>query len=232
LPRLSPKTLGWTALNWDMHLLFDLDGTLTDSREGVVRCIQHALAELGILVPPVEELTRYVGPPLPSSFATLLGTSDPARIELAIAAYRQRFERVGIFENALYPGIEEALAEFAAAGRCLCVVTAKPRFYARQILEHFNVAKLFRGIYGPELGQRQYSKESLIREACVEEKVTPLKAIMIGDRAEDILGAKRNALYSVGATWGYGEREELEAAQPDCLVTSSEELVEYIRNAA
>jgi phosphoglycolate phosphatase len=137
-----------------------------------------------------------------------------------------------MFENALHPGIPEALAEFAAGGFSLCVVTAKPYIYARQILEHFNVANRFRGVYGPELAHRSYSKESLIREACVQEHVVSHEAIMIGDRAEDILGAKRNGLLPVGGLWGYGEREELEAAQPDRLVRSSEELVEYIRSAA
>jgi phosphoglycolate phosphatase len=215
-----------------MDLLFDLDGTLTDSREGVVRCIQHALLELGGSCVSVADLTKYVGPPLPASFATLLGTSDPARIDLAIAAYRRRFEQLGMFENRLYPGIKEALAEFGAGGHRLCVVTAKPRVYARQILDRFNLADRFRAVYGPELADRQYSKESLIREACVQENVTSHRAFMIGDRAEDILGAKQNGLRSVAVTWGYGEREELEAAEPDGFVRSSEELIEYIRSAA
>src|SRR5438477_5968128 len=173
-----------------MHLFFDLDGTLTDSREGIVRCIQHALVELGVLEPPVTALTKRVGPPLADSFANLLGTSEPSRIEMVISAYRRRFERVGMFENQLYPGIEEALAEFAGAGHALYVVTSKPRTYARQILEHFDLMNVFCGVHGPELGHRQYSKESLIREACADEKVNPRQAVMIGDRAEDVLGAK------------------------------------------
>jgi phosphoglycolate phosphatase len=214
-----------------MHLLFDLDGTLTDSREGVVRCIHHALLELGCSGVPVADLTKYVGPPLPASFTTLLGTSNRARIDLAIAVYRRRFEHVGMFENRLYPGIDEALAELGADGHTLCVVTAKPRVYARQILERFSLAHRFRAVYGPELGDRQYSKESLIREACVQENIVTDRAIMIGDRAEDILGAKRNGLRSVAVTWGYGEPEELDAAEPDGFARSRKELVEYIRSA-
>jgi phosphoglycolate phosphatase len=213
-----------------MHLLFDLDGTLTDSREGVVRCIRHALLELGCSSVPVADLTKYVGPPLPASFATLLDTSDPARIDLAIAAYRRRFEQVGIFENGLYPGMEKALAELGASGHKLCIVTAKPRVYARQILERFNLGHRFRAVYGPELEHRQYSKESLIREACVRENIVSDRAIVIGDRAEDILGARRNGLRSVAVTWGYGEQEELDAAEPDGFARSSKELVEYIRS--
>jgi phosphoglycolate phosphatase len=213
-----------------MVLLFDLDGTLTDSREGIVRCMQYGLAQLGAAVPPADQLRQYVGPPLAGTFATLLGTSDESRIEAAIAAYRQRFEPIGMFENAVYPGIREALTELAAAGHHLCVVTAKPHVYARQILEHFDLAKLFGAVYGPELGLRGFSKESLIREACASENIVPARTVMIGDRADDIIGAKRNGLCAIGVTWGFGDRAELEAASPDYLVASSEELVQCIRD--
>jgi phosphoglycolate phosphatase len=215
-----------------MQLMFDLDGTLTDSRLGVTRCIQHALVEAGVVVPSIEDLTRYVGPPLPGSFATLLGTSSAQQIEGAIAAYRQRFEEIGIFENRLYPGIVETLEAFEAAGHDMCVVTAKPRVYASRILEHFGIARLFRGVYGPELGARDYTKESLIRAACTDAPALASRVIMVGDRAEDVRGAKNNGVGSVAVTWGYGEREELEAARPDRIVASSSELLEYIRHAA
>jgi phosphoglycolate phosphatase len=215
-----------------MHLLFDLDGTLTDSRTGIAKCIEHALLELGSTRVPIGELTKYVGPPLAVSFGTLLGTADAARINLAITAYRRRFEQVGIFENQLYPGIENALAELGGDGHTLFVVTAKPRIYATRILKKFNLAHRFCQIYGPALEDRHYSKESLIREACAEHNMTPQGAIMIGDRAEDILGAKRNALRSVAVTWGYGDRRELDAAEPDGFATSTDQLVEYIRGVA
>src|SRR5258706_7667760 len=120
-----------------MHLLFDLDGTLTDSREGIMRCIQHALVELGVCGHSVEAINQQVGPALHASFAALLQTSDLDRLDLAVAIFRRRFEQVGMFENALYPGVDEALEEFAASGFSLYIVTAKPRVYARQILEPF-----------------------------------------------------------------------------------------------
>jgi phosphoglycolate phosphatase len=189
----------------------------------------HGVAKVGASPPPVERLTQYIGPPLSESFAALLGSSDHAYIELAIAAYRRRFEEVGMFENTLYPGIKEALEELDGFGHSLYVVTAKPHEYARQILQHFNISRLFRAVHGPDFGQRRYSKESLIRQACSIEDVTRSRTIMIGDRTEDILGAKENGLKSVGVTWGYGDRKELENAQPDRLVNSSEELVDYIR---
>ena len=130
------------------------------------------------------------------------------------------------------PGIEEAVEEFVASGFSLYVVTAKPRVYAQRVLEHFKLAHRFRRVYGPELTHRNYSKESLIRQACVEQHVVARETVMIGDRAEDILGAKCNGLRSVGALWGYGGRTELEAAQPECLAESIAELVEDIRSAA
>jgi phosphoglycolate phosphatase len=160
----------------------------------------------------------------------LLETSDAQVIERAIAAYRRRFEQVGIFENSLYPGITEMLVALRAASHELSVVTVKPRVYARRILEHFEIAELFREVHGPALGDRRYTKESLIREAC---RVAPtLTAVMIGDRAEDVRGAKTNGLGAVAVAWGYGTREELEAAQPDHIVASSGELVEYVQHAA
>jgi phosphoglycolate phosphatase len=215
-----------------MQLMFDLDGTLTDSRLGITRCIQHALTEAGVVVPPIEELTRYIGPPLPASFATLLGTSDAEQIEATIASYRRRFEDLGMFENSLYPGIAEMLVAFDAAGHEMDVVTAKPRAYALRILQHFGIAQLFRGVYGPELGARDYSKESLIREARTGASGHAGCAVVIGDRAEDVRGAKRNGLGSVAVTWGYGDRAELEAAQPDCIVGSTGELMASLRPAA
>jgi len=212
-----------------MHLLFDLDGTLIDSREGVVHCFLYGLTEAGVEAPAIEALTQYVGPPLAESFAALIPNSDPRLVEVAIAAYRRRFEQVGIFENKLYPGMKDTLEKLSALGHSRCVVTAKPHKYARQILDRLEIAHLFKAVYGPELAQRQYSKESLIRKACNEQDLRPDETAMIGDRAEDILGAKENGLRSVGVTWGYGGQEELTKAQPDRLIASSHELLDYVR---
>src|SRR5262245_38846432 len=119
-----------------MHVLFDLDGTLTDSRAGIVRCIQHALLAMGRAAPPEPELTMHVGPPLSAVFATLLATADQGSIDRAIACYRERYEDIGIFENVVYPGIPDALSDLVSAGHTLALVTAKPHVYARRILEH------------------------------------------------------------------------------------------------
>jgi phosphoglycolate phosphatase len=213
-----------------MHLFFDLDGTLIDSQQGVVRSIEYALTELGVPVPPAHELTQCIGPPLPVSLVSLMGTPDEERIELAMAAYRRRYGSVGIFENTVYPGIDRALAELAADGFVLSVVTAKPLFYARQILAHLDLANWFRAVYGPDLDERGYSKGSLIREACVAQDILGSEATMIGDRAQDILAGRENGLRTVGVLWGYGAREELETARPDGLVDSADGLLECVRS--
>lgn len=213
-----------------MHLLFDLDGTLTDSREGIVRCYQHALGELGFAVPPAAELTRYVGPPLARCFAALLETNDAGMIERAVASYRTRFERRGIFENALYPGIAEAL-EALSAHHTLYIVTAKPTAYAERIVEHFAIARWFRTVYGPELADRQFSKGSLVHAALKDNGVAHGSALVVGDRADDVAAARENEVRSIGVTWGYGSRDELEEAGADSLIDSPTELVDSINRA-
>jgi phosphoglycolate phosphatase len=215
-----------------MHVFFDLDGTLTDSRLGIARCYQHALVELGVSCPEEETLTDHVGPPLAIAFSTLLDTTDSVYIDRAITAFRHRFEHIGMFENALYPGIAEAIAELAAIGFRLSVVTAKPHVYATRILDHFGLANHFTRVYGPELADRAYSKEALIRHACAIEQVNPPQCFMVGDRVEDIVGAKANGLRTVGALWVYGSHAELVSAQPEYLVASSGELVNWLRGAA
>jgi phosphoglycolate phosphatase len=210
-------------------LFFDLDGTLSDSREGVVRCIQHALEHVGAAAPPAGELTWCVGPALAGSFQTLLGTSDEAVIDRALAAYRARYERIGICENALYPGVVDAIVELAAAGHYLSVVTVKPHVYARRVLERDALTGPFRRVYGPELHERHGTKAALIGRACAGERADPARTMMIGDRAEDVTGAHQNGIRSVAVTWGYGERAELEAAHPHHIVSSVEELLDHVR---
>jgi phosphoglycolate phosphatase len=208
-----------------MHLLFDLDGTLTDSRCGILRCFQHALDELACEAPVESTLESYIGSPLPigECFAELLGTTDPVCIDRAVALYRSRFERVGMFENALYPGAGEALAELDAAGHTLHVVTAKPAVYARRILDHFSIAPFFASIHGPDLGDRDVTKTDLVRRCLVHSRAAAAEAVVIGDRGADIIAARANTARSIGVRWGYGDREEL--ADADHIVESWKELL-------
>jgi phosphoglycolate phosphatase len=213
-----------------LSLLFDLDGTLTDSRRGIAGCIRYALRELGHRPPPDGELTQYIGPPLAASFATLLGTSDSVVVDQAIAIYRGRYDGVGIFENDVYPGIRDALMALAEAGHHMHVVTAKPRPYAVRIIEHFGLASLFASIHGPGLSDRNYAKAALIQAARAGARGPD--ALMIGDRADDVLAAREAGAGAIGVTWGYGTRAELELAGADALIDSPAALVTHVVRSA
>lgn len=202
-----------------MVVLFDLDGTLTDPQIGIVRCIQHALTQLGYAAPPAASLTRYIGPPLFGTFQTLLATDDPQRINAAIATYRERFATVGLYENQVYPAIPVTLAALRTAGYTLYVATSKPAIYATRILAHFDLAPAFQRIYGSELDGTRADKYDLIDHLLREEKLDPAATSMVGDREHDILAARRNGVRSIGVLWGYGSQAELEQAGADILCT-------------
>jgi phosphoglycolate phosphatase len=197
-------------------LLFDLDGTLCDSFPGIAACIGHALAQLARATPPDAALRACVGPPLRSSFARLLGTTDAALLERAVALYRERYAAHGWRENSVYPGIGEALATLHARGTRLFLCTVKPEVYARRILAHFGLAARFRRVYGPDLAGHLDDKTQLIATLIERERVDPAAAVMIGDRAGDVAAAKAHGMPAVGVLWGYGTRGELAGA--DLLV--------------
>jgi phosphoglycolate phosphatase len=211
-----------------MKLLFDLDGTLTDPGCGIVRCLQHALAGVGAIVPAPSELTWCIGPPLQQSLRELLGTSGAPLVDRALALYRERFTSIGIFENTLYPDVRDALLQLRDAGHRLWVVTSKPHVYARRILAHFDLLDMFMGVYGSELSGEHSDKASLVRYALDTERWDP-RPCLIGDRRHDVEAAHANGLEAVGVLWGYGSRSELEAAGADVLVASMPELVEWVR---
>jgi phosphoglycolate phosphatase len=207
-----------------MELLLDLDGTLTDPGVGITRCVEHALSALGRPVP--SSLTWCVGPPLRGSFAELLGASDPEVLDRAIGLYRERFVSVGMFENVVYPGVAGCLNGLRERGHRLRVVTSKPRVYARRILDHFALSEAFISIHGPELSGEFAEKADLIRHVLSTEQFED-RPWMVGDRRHDIEAAHANDLPGVGVLWGYGSREELEAAGADKLMESMEELCEW-----
>jgi phosphoglycolate phosphatase len=210
-----------------MQILFDLDGTLADSRDGITSCLLHALADAGVSAPPPQALSLCIGPPLATSLANLLRTSDPRRIERAIAVYRQRYEEEGILQHVLYPGILDMLSALRDDGHWLGVVTAKPRVYAMRIVQHLGIRSLVPQVVGPDLSARRYTKESLIQSACAAWAISA-GAVVVGDRDDDVLGAKANGLRAVGVTWGYGTVEELRAANADRLVDHPAEVVRLV----
>ncbi len=209
-----------------ISIFFDLDGTLCDPREGIVRSLQYALQKTGHAIPPESELVRYIGPPLYKSFAVLLNSNDAERVKHAVELYRERFASKGMFENSVYPGITDVLAGLYAERYRLYVVTSKPTIFAQKILNHFRLAANFLCIYGSELDGRRADKSDLIAHVLEQEKLIPTNAVMIGDREHDIKGALANRVHPIGVLWGYGSRDELTKAgaavlceTPACLAT-------------
>jgi phosphoglycolate phosphatase len=210
-------------------LLFDLDGTLTDPREGITRSIAYALERMGLEPPPLDELTFAIGPPLRRSLARLLGDETPAAVERALALYRERFADVGLFENAVYDGILETLHALAGRGATLYVATSKPRVYAERIVRHFGLDAHFEAIHGCELDGTREDKRDLLAHLLPRHRLAGSDCAMIGDRGADMVAARHHSVRGIGALWGYGTREELEQAGAHSLCDRPSELAALFR---
>ncbi len=194
-------------------ILFDLDGTLTDPREGITRSIQHALAKLGIDEPDLTKLEPSIGPPLLQAFMQFYGF-DEARAWEAVGHYRERFKVTGLYENLLFDGVLEMLEHLRGQGRTLYVATSKPSVFAREIARHFAFDHHFKVIYGSELDGTRTNKVELIAHLINEEGLDPATTLMIGDRKHDLIGARSNGLDSAAVGYGFGSFEELNAEAP------------------
>lgn len=201
-------------------LFFDLDGTLADPREGMVKCLTYALRRLGRAAPGAGELLPYIGPSLRWTFPRLLGSDEPELIETAVRAYRERYSTVGLFEQVIYPGIPPLLKALRDDGFALYVVTSKPKIYAEKIVEHFDLAKYFKEVFGPQLDGRFDDKTELIAYIFSERPLSAGRAIMIGDRASDIAAGKANGARTIAVTYGFGSPAELAAAEADYACSS------------
>jgi phosphoglycolate phosphatase len=208
-----------------MHLLFDLDGTLTDSQSGIIRSIRHALVENGLTAPPAESLRWVIGPPILKTFAKLLGEESGHLFDPVVHSYRERYGRVGLFENEVYPEIENTLAELTDLGHVLHVATSKATIYASRIIEHFELGRYFHSVDGSELDGTRADKAHLIAYILDREQIASTDAIMIGDREHDMIGTAANEVPGIGVLWGYGTREELEIAGAWACVHSPRDLV-------
>lgn len=200
------------------YILLDLDGTVTDPANGITNSVMYALKKYGIEVSDRSELYKFIGPPLWESFEKYYGFSKE-EAKKAVECYREYYKDKGIYENLVNEGFEGLLKLLKANGKTLIVATSKPEVFAKQILEHFDIAKYFTFIAGGNLDGTRVKKEEVIfyaLESCnILEKS---KVIMIGDREHDIIGAKKNSIHSMGVLFGYGDREELENAGADYIV--------------
>ncbi len=206
------------------HVFFDLDGTLINSAPGITHSAQYALRKFGIDPPPAEELTCFIGPPLADSFAKYFGFS-PEQSQKAVAYYREYYRRQGILECALYDGIAELLKDLQECGVSCVLATCKPHLFAAQILKNLGVDSFFAVISGPEMDGTRGTKQEVIAHAAEQLALTDLsRAVMVGDRDNDILGAKHHGMDSVGVLWGFGSRGELTAAGATYLFNTPAQL--------
>ena len=207
-------------------ILFDLDGTLTDSGEGIMKSAVYALSHYGIEAPSEAELRTVVGPPLTESFARL-GVPQEKLAE-AIEIYRSRYIPIGRFENHPYPGIRELLEQLRLDGHKLYVATSKPEWMSIEILEHFDLAKHFDLICGASTDFARNTKEAVIAHL-LSQCDAQSNAVMVGDTAYDVIGAKAHNIPCIGVSWGYGSISDMENAGAVSIVHTMEALYEQLK---
>lgn len=207
------------------NILFDLDGTLTDPKEGIIRCMQYAMENLCLECPPPEELHIHIGPPIRNALSVIMKTEDDALIEEALRIFRVRFSEIGLFENEVFAGVPEMLASLRDSNRRLFVATSKPLVFTERILSRFGLSAYFDGIYGSQLDGTLDNKGELIGHIIMSASLERDETLMVGDRMYDILGARKNNCLSMGVTYGYGSEEELQSAGADLICSSPSEIV-------
>lgn len=218
-------------------VLLDLDGTLTDPYDGITRCILHALDGLGLPAPDEPSLRRVIGPPLQDGFASL-GVA-PGQVDQAVRLYREGYSTTGLYENHLYDGIPELLGDLRRAGRRLALATSKPEVFAQRVLDHVGLAEHIDVVGGATLDGTRRHKADVIAHvlAVIDSTGTSAQAqtgasihrpVMVGDRAQDVLGAQAHGLRCVGVGWGYADPGELQAAGADPVVSTPAELLQAL----
>lgn len=209
-------------------VLFDLDGTLTDPGEGITNSVAHALNKFGITVKDRAELYCFIGPPLIDSFMKYYDMSYEDGLK-AVDYYREYFGVTGIFENQVFDGIHELLADVKKSGRVISLATSKPEQYAVRILEHFDLAQYFDFVGGATMDESRSKKADVIDYTLKQLGVTDKsKVVMVGDRHHDIEGANQNGLDSIGVLFGYGGREELEVAGAKYIAETVNDILKFL----
>lgn len=205
-------------------ILFDLDGTLTDPGVGITRSVNYALESFGINTEDLNELCKFIGPPLIESFVKYYGF-DETQALLGVEKYREYFKDIGIFENEPYQGIDEILHHLSVTGKRLIVATSKPKVFADRILGHFNLMQYFDMVCGSELDGTRTKKGEVIMYALDKAGITDLsEVVMVGDRMHDVIGAKESGIDSIGVLFGYGSEGELKSAGATIIVGTVAEL--------
>ncbi len=212
------------------NVFLDLDGTLTDPKEGITKSIQYALERLDQESPTLNELEWTIGPPLFNVFEDLLQTRDSQRVSQAVAYYRERYEDRCHIENEIYEGIPTTLNSLVENGYKLYLATSKPWIYAKKILKYFDIINFFTAVYGSELDGTRDCKEDLLKYILEQHSLNHQSTSMVGDRRFDVNGARHNKIHAIAVTYGYGSLEELNQANPDHLCDHHSELLSILNN--
>ena len=209
------------------YIIFDLDGTLTDSGPGVMNAVTYALERFGVEVPDKTALRAFVGPPLRESFRRFGGLS-PEKADEAILVFREYYEPTGIFENSVYPGMEAALSRLKAAGRTLAVATSKLDVTSYRVLDHFGLSPYFDVVAGSRADGTLSEKAEVLEYALTRLGIGAADALMVGDRKYDVEGAAKNGVECMGVLYGYGSEEELLSAGAICLAETPADIARLI----
>lgn len=210
------------------YIFLDLDGTITDSRDGITKCFEYALNHFGIQVENRADLEQFIGPPLEQSFREGFGF-DEEKATLAVKKYRERYVPIGAYENLVYPGMETALQQMKEAGKILIVATSKPEHMSKKILEYFGLDKYFEDICGADDDKNRSKKAEVIRYALEKHNITETdEVLMVGDRKYDVTGAAECGIKCMGVLYGFGDREELEAAGAAYIAETVEDMARII----
>ena len=212
------------------NILIDLDGTLTDPKVGITTSARYGLEKIGHPISDEINIDWIIGPPLKASLAKILNVeADHVLAEQALMAYRERFAVKGLYENHVFEGVAETVEELKRRGYRLFVATAKPTVYAKQILEHFDLAQYFTEIYGSELNGERTNKAELIQYILAQQQLQADQCMMVGDREHDIFGARQNGMETIAVNYGYGSQQELALAQPKYQIDRLNQLLDYFK---
>jgi phosphoglycolate phosphatase len=216
------------AFSYDL-VIFDLDGTLTDSKLGITRSVQHALSHFGITVDNLDDLTHFIGPPLRDSFIEAFQFDDE-QVVTATRVYRERYSTVGLLENEMFPLTPALLEAVGDTGATLAVASTKGEPYVHRILQHFGLDHHFAVMGGASLDHRIQTKADVISRVLADlpAPVDPRRTIMIGDREHDIHGARHHGIETISVRYGYAKPGELEAAGPLAIAETMEELASIL----
>lgn len=209
-------------------ILFDLDGTLTESGEGITKSVQYALEKLGQPEPDLKKLEVFVGPPLLQQFMKYAGLDEETAAR-AVEYYRERYTDIGIFENQVYPGVEDMLDKLRGKGYILAVASSKPERFVKKVLDHFDLTKYFHEIVGSEMNGGRTSKADVIKEALDRLHMGDHRdqVIMVGDKEHDVFGARKAGLKCLAVSYGYGSEDELKNAMPLKIADSAQEVLDF-----